>query len=106
MELAPHDMRFVYQVAWIYATAPRASLRDSEEAVVLAKRVCEHDKYNTAVSLDLMAAAFAENGKFTEAVEFVNRAYQLAVNTQQRELADVIKARRELYRANRPFRDQ
>jgi superkiller protein 3 len=106
MELAPHDMRFVYQAGWLYATAPRASLRNGEEAVALARRVCEHDNYATAVSLDLMAAAHAENGNFTEAVDFANRAYQLAINAQQRELADEIKARRELFRANRPFRDR
>jgi superkiller protein 3 len=106
MEVAPHDMRFVFQVAWIYATAPQASLRNGEEAVALARRVCEHDNYRTAVSLDLLAAAHAQSGHFEEAVDFANRAYQLAVNEQKRGLADEIRVRRNLYRDNKPFRDK
>ncbi len=54
-------------LAWIRATNPDASLRDGQEAVVLARRACElvpnHTKY-----LDTLAAAYAEAGEAKHAV--------------------------------------
>ena len=70
------------------------SLRDGVEAVALAERAARLTGSQDASILDGLAAAYAERGRFADAVEAGNRALRLAA---QRELLAAIQARVRLY---------
>ena len=57
------------------------------------------------VILDTLAAAFAEVGRFPEAVQTTRQALALATQQNNLLLAGDLKARLALYEANIPFRE-
>jgi uncharacterized protein with LGFP repeats len=54
---------------------------------------------------DVLAAAYAESGQFTEAVAAAQKALTLAIAQANQPLADAIRTRLSLYQAGSPFRD-
>lgn len=100
LEHAPDELRLASRLAWLLATAPEDRLRDGDEAVLLAEGVCERTGHHLPEALDVLAAAYAEAGRFAEAVAAARRALELA----SADLARRIAARLELYRSGRPFR--
>ncbi len=91
-------------VAWMLATCPDASIRDGERAVVLAERASQIMQDGDSEFLDTLAAAYAEAGRFPEAVTTITRAAQIAADAGQREGVVRFEQRRELYQAGRPLR--
>ncbi len=89
-------------LAWILATALEPDLRDGERAVVLAERVVAAGA--SASTLDTLAAALAEDGRFDDAVAVADRALAM-LGSSSGDLAAEILGRRELYLRERPFRD-
>lgn len=53
-------------LAWLRATCPDQSLRESGEALSLARRACELSDWGEANKIDTLAAAYAETGDFLE----------------------------------------
>lgn len=66
--------------AWMLATHPESGLRDGELAVTLARRAVEAEP--TAAYLDTLAAAYAEIGRFAEAITVQQEALKLLDETQ------------------------
>ena len=56
-------------LAWLLATGPDGSLRDGPEAVRLAGKACELTRFGRTLMVGTLAAAYAEAGRFPEAVE-------------------------------------
>jgi tetratricopeptide (TPR) repeat protein len=115
LELHPNDFRALREAAWLLATSSDAALRNGPEAVALAVRALElvhgHGAVrnavpatpipeNEAAALDTLAAAYAECGRFADAVLTARRA--LAATRSPR--VDEIKARIQLYQRQLPFR--
>ncbi|MFQ5630366.1 MAG: tetratricopeptide repeat protein, partial [bacterium] len=71
--------------AWLLATGPTAPLRDGSKAIELARHACERTQYKSAGPVDALAAAYAEVGKFQQAVEIARNAYHLAKSSNQDE---------------------
>lgn len=67
LTLAPQTTEASLKLAWLLATCPDAKVRNGARAVDLAHRVCEQSKGQDARALDVLAAAYAEHGAFTEA---------------------------------------
>ncbi len=91
------------RLAWLLATCPEASLRNGTEAVELARqadRLCGGRRPDV---LDALAAAYAETGRFPEALATARRALALATQQDKRTLADALKNRIALYEARRAF---
>ena len=55
-------------LAWLLATRPRAEERDGVRAVRFAERACELTQYKWTIMVGTLAAAYAEAGRFPEAV--------------------------------------
>ena len=72
MVLALNDL------AWIYATHPRRDLRNAVEAVRLAEQACQLSDRKLPTCLNTLAAAYAEAGRFAEAVTTAKKAIQIA----------------------------
>ena len=105
LRVQPNSMRALNNLAWIRATSPQAELRDGPEAVRLAKRACELSDYKAPLLVGTLAAAYAEAGRFNEAVTMAATARELALATGESELADRNLKLIEIYKARQPFRD-
>ena len=77
-ELDPADLTARNNLAWLLATAAEASLRDGGKAVALARQANQETGEKNPVVLHTLAAAYAEAGKFPDAVEAAQHALRLA----------------------------
>jgi tetratricopeptide (TPR) repeat protein len=101
----PKHVVILNQTAWVLATCPQASARNGAEAVDLAERAAELSGGRDAGMLDTLGAAYAEAGRFPEAVKTARRALALARQQNNQRQAEALKARIALYEARAPFRD-
>jgi tetratricopeptide (TPR) repeat protein len=100
---APDDLDALNNVAWMRATCADPRLRDGAEAVRLAERARDQSPEPQAVLYSTLAAAYAEAGRFTEAVSAGQRAVELAQGTGETQAAQSFQRQLERYRAGRPF---
>jgi tetratricopeptide (TPR) repeat protein len=91
-------------LAWVLATFPDTLIRNRKQALALAERANQLcDNKNPAV-LRTLAAAYAENGRFTEARVIAERGLQLANAQEKSALANIFEGDIALYRINAPVR--
>ena len=102
MQLEPDDPWVKNNLAWLLATSAEALLRDGDKAVQLA-RVNELAGGENPIILHTLAAALAESGRFSEAVETAQRALRLAEPQSNARLAGQLQPEMKLYQAGRPF---
>jgi tetratricopeptide (TPR) repeat protein len=91
-------------LAWIRATAPDANNRDGTAAVQLARQAVQATGYKDVPALNILAAAYAETGQFTEAVTTARRACGLAATLGDKKLVEMTEKRMSAFLENRPFR--
>lgn len=92
-------------LAWIYATSADPGIRNADEAIRLAQLACEETKYSNALLLDTLAAAYAEGGRFPEAISTGEKAFETARRAGNSGLCDEIGRRIDLYRNGQPYRE-
>jgi Flp pilus assembly protein TadD len=105
LRLTPDAPLVLNNLAWILATHPDASLRDGAEAVRLAERACQLVGNREAFLLGTLAAAYAEAGRFDEAVRTSTQAITLADQNGQSAVATSNRGLLDLYKAAKPYRD-
>jgi tetratricopeptide (TPR) repeat protein len=105
LRVDPNHLPLLSQTAWVLATCPVASVRNGREAVVLAQRAAQAAGGRDPAILDTLAAAYAEVGRFPEAVQTARQALTLAVQQNAQPLAEGLKARIALYEARTPFHE-
>ena len=98
----PDDPRLTSALAWQLATTPIEQLRDGPAAWQLAHSACSDSP--TAESLDILAAALAETGRFEEAADTARRAIKIAQKDGRRAFAAVINRRLRLFENRTPYR--
>lgn len=103
LELKPNDAEVENDLALILAIGPNASLRDGNKAVELARRANQLTAEENPAFLATLAAAYAEAGRFPEAVQTAQRALQLAEKQSDTRLANLLQSQIKLYQQNRPF---
>lgn len=99
----PDDLDALINVAWVRATHADAAHRDGAEAVRLAERARDHSGDPFPVLYSTLAAAYAEAGRFDDAVRAGGRALALADSTRDSLEASRDAERLRLYRAGKPF---
>jgi tetratricopeptide (TPR) repeat protein len=92
-------------VAWVLATCPEPSVRNGPRAVELAEQARHLTSGENPAVLGTLAAAYAEAGRFPEAVATVQRALELTAPQGSTPQAQVMRAQLRLYQAGTPFRD-
>lgn len=102
--LAPEDPHSRINMAWVLATAPDASIRDGIKAVEFAQQAMELSGSKDPKFLRTLAAAYAESGRFSEAIATARQAMMTATVQGKAGLAHVLYGDVELYRANVPLR--
>jgi Flp pilus assembly protein TadD len=101
----PEACNYLGRAAWVLATSPEASIRNGAKAIDLAGQMERLSNGKDPLVVMVLAAAFAEAGRFSEAVTAAERAQQLAVQHGNNSLADVLGTQIKLYQAGTPFRD-
>jgi tetratricopeptide (TPR) repeat protein len=100
----PDYVKAHYNLAWLLATTEAAKGGDAVRAVALAERACRLPAGRSAVALDILAAAYAAAGRFSEAVVAAEQAIQEATSAGNVPLARQIEVRLQLYRGGRAYR--
>jgi tetratricopeptide (TPR) repeat protein len=103
LEIQPADPTFQNNLAWLLATAPVASLRNGGKAVELARQASLLTGGENPVVLHTLAAACAEAGRYSEAVETAQQALRLAQRQSNAALAAALEMEIKLYQAGSPF---
>jgi protein O-mannosyl-transferase len=103
LEINPQDVRAEGNLAWALATSPQSSIRKAI-AVKLAEHANQSSGGANPLILRILAAANAQNGQFSDAVDTAERALELAVDQNNSVLADSLRAELDLYRNGLPYR--
>jgi tetratricopeptide (TPR) repeat protein len=101
----PNRLTSLRQFAWALASCPDPAFRNGPEAVALAEKARDLSEGRDAAILSTLAAAYAEAGRFPEAIQAAEHALKLAEEQNVRPLADAIPRWIELYRRGVPVRD-
>ncbi len=105
IELDPRDERALNNLAWILATWPDGDLRDGTKAVDFASRADSLAHQQSPVISASLAAAYAEAGRFDDAIGAAQRALDLALREGDRERAASIRGQLQHYQSGIAFRD-
>lgn len=92
--------------AWTLATSPDDKIRNATQAIALGEQAVKLTSRREPEMLQTLAAAYAEAGRFDEAIATANEAIQLVHANAQSNLAARIQEALELYKAHRPFREK
>lgn len=106
LQINPRDAETENNMAWVLATWPDAQVRDAAKALELAAHADSLTGGKRPIITATLAAAYAEAGRFPDAVLTAERAARLAADQGNKELANSIRAQLELYQSNLPFRDR
>jgi cytochrome c-type biogenesis protein CcmH/NrfG len=98
----PQDPEALNNLAWLLAANQEAPLRDGMHAVALAERACELTHYQVTVMVGTLAAAYAEAGRYDDAVATAQKACALATTSGNQELLQRNQELLALYRNHRP----
>ena len=91
-------------LAWVLAAFPEASKRNGDKALRLADRANQLSGSKDPAVLRTLAAAYAENGRFTEATATAESGLQLANTQDNSALAKILESDLAHYRAKAPVR--
>jgi Flp pilus assembly protein TadD len=105
LALNPNDGNAQSNLAWVFATAPDASLRNGTRAVELAERALKLAGGINPILHRTLAAAYAESGQFDDAIATAERGREFAEREGNRALADEFVAVLARYRQHQPMRD-
>ena len=92
-------------LAWILATDSKPEIRNGAEAVKLAEHANALIPKPDPSYLEVLDAAYAEAGRFDDAIKTAEKVQQLCTNEQQKVIADRAAKRLELYKAGKPFHE-
>ncbi len=104
LAIDPGHMNAEVNLAWILATAPDESTRNGARAVQLAEDVALRAGHPNAIVLRTLAVAYAETGRFSDAIETAQQAIAIAKATGNDGLAADLERNIAAYRMNQPIR--
>ena len=93
LKIKPDKIAFQRRLAWMLATCPEASLRNGAEAIELAQCVNQFYGGGRLDALDTLAAAYAEKGRFPEALAAARKAVEIAAQHNDHASMDAVQAR-------------
>jgi tetratricopeptide (TPR) repeat protein len=103
--LRPDSVEALNNLAWILATAPDDTLRNGAEAVRIAERASLLPPVKEMCVPGTLAAAYAEAGRFPEAVATAEKAVETETAAGETRFADINRQLLRLYREGKPFHE-
>jgi tetratricopeptide (TPR) repeat protein len=104
MALAPQDPHCRSNLAWVLATSSDASIRDGAKAVELARQAVSLSGGREPLFFRTLAAAYAETGRFSDAIAVVQQTVAIARMQGKTGLANLLEEDVLLYRQQVPLR--
>jgi tetratricopeptide (TPR) repeat protein len=105
LRIKPDSTEAMNNLAWTLATSPDTNVRDGKRAVELAERACELTHYQKTIYLGTLAAAYAEAGRFDDAIAMAQKACAMASESGEQDLLKRNQELLALYRAHKPYRE-
>jgi tetratricopeptide (TPR) repeat protein len=105
LALAPEDPHCRNNIAWVLATSSDASIRDGAKAIDLAQVAVALSGGSEPRFLRTLAAAYAESGRFSEALAAAQQAVVTARIQGKTKLANRLEKDLVLYRVRSPVRE-
>jgi type IV pilus biogenesis/stability protein PilW len=102
LALEPKQVAAHIQLAWLLATCSDASIRNGTQAVELAEQARELAGNESPQLLDTLAAAYADAGRYSDAVAMARQALDLAGAGRDPVMVEALQTRLHLYQANSP----
>ncbi|MGA2243225.1 MAG: tetratricopeptide repeat protein [Verrucomicrobiota bacterium] len=78
LQIKPDSPDVLNNLAWLLATSPDAHIRDGVQAVKYAERACELTHHGVTLLVGTLAAAYAEAGRYDDAIAAAEKACALA----------------------------
>lgn len=103
LKIDPEDPSALNNFGWLLATCPEKSFRNGSRAISLAERANGFTGGENPEVLDTLAAAYAEAGRYPEAISTARRALDLS--TGQDSVAKSVRMRLRLYEAGLPYHE-
>ncbi|HWB59666.1 MAG TPA: tetratricopeptide repeat protein, partial [Chthoniobacteraceae bacterium] len=105
LRLAPDSVEAQTRLAWLLATVRDPALRNPSEALELAEKACALTERENAVALNTLAAAYAANKRFDDAVNTCKEALAIAQHAGDKPLAATIQEHLRLYQTGHTLYD-
>jgi tetratricopeptide (TPR) repeat protein len=105
LALAPEDPHSRNNLAWVLATASDSSIRDGPKAVGFAQQAVQLSGGREPLFLRTLAAAYAESGRFSEAIAVAQQAVGIANMQAKPDMAKRLNGDLVLFRGNLPLRE-
>ena len=104
LEIDPDHMNAEVNLAWVLATSSDDSMRNGARAVQLAEDVANRAGHPNAIVLRALAAAYAEVGRFNDAIATAQQAIEIARATGNQGLIVDLQRSIAAYQSNQPIR--
>ncbi|MFL6501407.1 MAG: tetratricopeptide repeat protein [Candidatus Udaeobacter sp.] len=105
LEVSPSSISTLTNLAWLLATTPDGSFRNGPKAIELAKQADRLVGGTNTVVLRTLAAAYAENGEFGNAIRTARSAMQLARMHGDDAVVTDLDQQIGLYQLGMPYRE-
>jgi len=104
IRIKPDRSYYIERLSWLLATCSDDNIRDGKRAVELAGKACALTDWENPLVIDILAAAYAENGQYDMAVVYETKVLEDEFMHDFGDLDDIRK-RLELYKQNKPYRE-
>jgi Flp pilus assembly protein TadD len=106
LDMQPPTFELLNNLAWILATSADDSARNGADAVAFAEKACQKTQYKDPMTMGTLAAAYAEAGRFPDAVATAEKAANLATAAGNARVAAINTQLMQLYRAGKPYHEK
>jgi tetratricopeptide (TPR) repeat protein len=106
LKMDTNSLYAMNNLATLLATDSDAQLRDGDRAVQLARQACELTQYHEPALIYTLAAAYAEAGRFADAVAAADQARTLALQRGEPDLVTENEPLVNSYKSGHPFHQQ
>jgi protein O-mannosyl-transferase len=103
LKIRPNLLQALDGLAWLLATYPDSDIRNPSEAVLLAEKAAQITAFNDYEVLNTLAAAYAGQSRFKEAVEVIQKAITLAQTNNDTDSVREFTSRLELYQKDQIY---
>jgi len=105
LQIDPDNYQMLIYTARVLAADENSQVRNGREAFTLADRANKLSGKAQSVSLDTLAMACAEIGRFDEALHMQQQAIDLATAAGQKEDIAALQQRLQVYKNHQPWRE-
>lgn len=105
LEIQPVFIEASTNLSWILATSPITTVRNGTKALELAIQSDRLANGGDPKILRNLAAAYAELGRFSEAIKAAKHAYSISIMQADANLAELLLGDIDLYQSRKPLRD-